>query len=52
MFRNNRVSAAACTGKAVHEMVRSPIDRWDGTNGVAALLSLKYTLCPPYCGEN
>ncbi|GJE88172.1 hypothetical protein PsYK624_042550 [Phanerochaete sordida] len=40
VFRNNRVSVALCTDKPVEEMVKSPIDRWDGTNGVAALVSL------------
>lgn len=40
VFRNNRISEAMCTGKPVQEMVESPIGRWDGTNGVAALVSL------------
>ncbi|EKM56173.1 uncharacterized protein PHACADRAFT_122410 [Phanerochaete carnosa HHB-10118-sp] len=40
VFRNNRISSALCTGKPVQEMLESPIDRWDDTNGVAALVSL------------
>ncbi|EKM56175.1 uncharacterized protein PHACADRAFT_209657 [Phanerochaete carnosa HHB-10118-sp] len=40
VFRNNRISSALCTGKPVQEMLGSPIDRWDGTNGVAALISM------------
>ncbi|EKM56172.1 uncharacterized protein PHACADRAFT_196226 [Phanerochaete carnosa HHB-10118-sp] len=40
IFRNNRISSSMCTGKLVQEMLDSPIDRWDGTDGFAALLSL------------
>ncbi|EKM56174.1 uncharacterized protein PHACADRAFT_196229 [Phanerochaete carnosa HHB-10118-sp] len=40
IFRNNRISSALCTGKPIQEMLGSPINRWDGTNGVAALVSL------------
>ncbi|EKM54970.1 uncharacterized protein PHACADRAFT_208511 [Phanerochaete carnosa HHB-10118-sp] len=41
VFRNNRISSSMCTGKPVQEMVRSPIDRWDDTNGIAAFVSIQ-----------
>ncbi|EKM56162.1 uncharacterized protein PHACADRAFT_94727 [Phanerochaete carnosa HHB-10118-sp] len=41
VFRNNRISSSMCTGKPVQDMVRSPIDRWDDTNGIAAFVSAK-----------
>lgn len=56
-FRNTRLSSALCIGKPVHEMLqklvihlglyprliplRSPTNRWDGTDGVAAMTALE-----------
>ncbi|KIP04592.1 hypothetical protein PHLGIDRAFT_120581 [Phlebiopsis gigantea 11061_1 CR5-6] len=44
VFRNNRISAGMCTGKPVQEMVQTPDDRWDGTNGSAAMISISGSL--------
>lgn len=41
IFRNNRISEILCTGKPAQELLKDPDSRWDGTNGIAALLSLK-----------
>ncbi|GJE88132.1 O-methyltransferase-like protein [Phanerochaete sordida] len=40
VFRNTRLSSGMCLGKSVKEIVESPLDRWDKSSGVAAIVSL------------